>query len=92
MTDSKVLADTKLLEQETRLLEKKLAQKKLFEDSLEGIVNLIFSASKQSLLCEISTVLSGYFRRARTLLRSRYTNATFWTAAEEAVKKAQVGS
>ena len=78
------------LQQELSSLEKKLSQKKAFEQSVEQATALVQGAAFDEILSSILPNVEAFFKRARTLLRSRYTNAAFWATTEDAARACQV--
>lgn len=78
------------LQQEILSLEKKLSLKKTFEHALQEILPLVALIARAEALPEFSRELGSFFKRARTLLRSRYTNPAFWAALERTARASQV--
>ena len=78
------------LSEDIHALEKQLSQKKFFENSLKEIVRIVYVAYTNESFVEVSSTTEQYFRRMRTMLRSRYTNLAFWRAAEDACRACKV--
>ena len=78
------------LRNELSSLEKKLAQKKTFEQSIKRAASLVREAAVNEISASILPSVEAFFKRARALLRSRYTNAAFWATTEDAARASQV--
>lgn len=79
------------LQQELSALQKKLSQKKSFEQSVKEASSLVQGAAADGTVASVLPSIEEFFKRARTLLRSRYTNAAFWATTEETARACQVG-